>query len=296
MHSHAHTRPRQRGITLILTIALLALMPASPARAQQGTDDDAQREIVRLRREVARLRRDLAEADVRIRELQARNDRLESMVQQARQTIAELRRALRERPEPDPTPQPRTAPIPDDPQASPWSMLRELTKRYESAFGDAPETRSEREVEQWCTRVEKELGGRTTWLVRVVELIEPDSSTRDQEAWIEVLDPASREPIGKPVRVEGSRDFARAVERDLFPLWEVTVDFTPGAHFNPDRRDRGAFNVPPFIGPMVEFRPRIVIARHTGVEPEQNEQNDSPESTRSESPERTGGGRDRSDR
>jgi len=276
--------------TLALACTMLAIV-ALPTPAWSQDNDPAQQEISRLRREIARLRQDLAEADTQIRELRARNQSLESLIRQAQETITDLRSALDSRPQDSSPATPSTAPqIPDEPSASPWSLHRELVARYRTAFASDVAPSDEQAptidpdaVDTWCQTVNRDIEGLTRWTVRFIEFHAPEPRTRTRRAWIELLGDEG-EPIGPAFEVVVGDDIQRAAERGLFDRWIALVHIQPGAKFNKQRFDRGAFNVPPIIGPMAEFDPTFTIRRITGIEAEPTPNPDQPSAGQSDAP------------
>ncbi|MFG0327865.1 MAG: hypothetical protein ACF8SC_11435 [Phycisphaerales bacterium JB037] len=257
-------------VALVIAALLGVAVLSTGARAQESDD-----EVVRLRREVARLREALADADARARRIEQRNAELEAMVNQARDTIRDLRRALEEVPA-STEPTLAMAPVPADPHASAWSMLAELQRRYRTAFGDRATPTTEAgyeqmlgEIERWTVTTNRELTGQPTWLVKVIRLTERAPGQRERRAIVSVMDEELMQPIGSGVSVVISREFERAIERaeetGRFELWRVETTFAPGLVFNEGRESVGAFNVPPFVGKFVEFSPRIEVRRFVGV-------------------------------
>jgi hypothetical protein len=150
------------------------------------------------------------------------------------------------------------APAPDDPLASPASLLRELRSRYfESMRGVPDSTAAERaeykqRVALWCRLTNRELRGRRTWLVELDDLI-PLRGGR-AVARMSVIDEASGLPIADAIDVEVPRRFIDRVENDpRYERWLLSAVVIAAPKLNEDRATRGVFEYPPFIGPYVDF-------------------------------------------
>lgn len=254
-------------------MALLALL--SPhATAQDETPAELRNEISTLREQIAVLEDERARLVEQLESLKAENaeltGRLESALAHNRQLEAQL--AARPAPaepsspaQPDPaqTPapqQPTQAPIPTDPLGSPESLCRALIEAYARAFPDgAASTASarsdyQRRLQQWIGSITQAYQGQTTWRM-VISEIRPRGRGHDADARFQIIDPDTGLPIGRSfLGVVPARMYLKIDNSDVAQLWDVTLNITPRLEINPQRLTAGAFNYPPFIGPMVEFQ------------------------------------------
>ena len=154
------------------------------------------------------------------------------------------------------------ADIPADPLASPASMLAALKKSYAADLAefadDSNQAKHRPAVAKWVDQQKKAVSGKTQWLVRFVRT-DADTSTKRNatprlETVIQIVDPASKLPIGEAFRLEVPARFLKLVQSaksdELFTL-SGTFSATP--KFNPQRETPGTFDVPPMIGKYAEF-------------------------------------------
>jgi hypothetical protein len=252
--------------------ALVALL-APLAAAQDTTPAELRREIEQLRTENEHL---AAEND----ELRGRNQSLEAEVASMRQEIdgleraradadrriADLERRLSERPTqpggtrpaaPTAEPTPR-AEIPEHHLASPASLLNAVRREYESRFPN-PQLATDEDVAayrehltRWTREVNQSMRGQARWRVRLTD-IEQLRPPRGASATMTVLDPASGLPIGDAFRVEVPSRMALKLDESESQFFDLTLMLAPTPKINAERRTRGVFEWPPFVGPMVEF-------------------------------------------
>jgi hypothetical protein len=263
---------------------VMALAPGVPAVAQPVAPAELRREIENLQVEnqslanqvrvltdqLATLQAEHAAALERLRTVEAENQFLREQGAQAAPPGAA---APTESTEPAAT----HAPIPEDPLASPASMLAELQRRYNADFGPpadpnmapspppidtaAPPLTSalRKALDLWCVGQARELRGPIEWRVRFTGLRALDRS--DYAAMLTVIDPATGLPIGDTLEVAVPRDQAERLARELgptggdvkAPLWVLTGSIIARPRFSADRATAGVFNHPAFVGPYVEF-------------------------------------------
>lgn len=258
-------------LALVSFIALLAPLAA----AQDTTPAELRREIEQLRTENEQL---VTENE----ELAAENEALASQIASMRTEIESLHRAREEsdrriadlesridaRPraaEPDRRDaEIQAAPIlraevPEDHLASPASLLNAVCREYEARFPNPPLTTEEQvadyrvRLDQWAKEVNQNLRGRTKWRVSLTEVAQEASSPRGAKARMTVLDPASGLPIGESFLVDVPPRMAIKLNSEPTQYYDLTLLLAPTPVVNPERRVKGVFEWPPFVGPMVEF-------------------------------------------
>lgn len=251
--------------SFLVLVGLLAPL----AMAQDASPAELRREIEVLRMqnaEIATERDQLLEQVSAMREqMIAISDKLDDALAQ----IKDLKSQLAARPEPvqqDPEPTepetiaapPAQAPIPMDHLASPASLLRALSHAYEVRFPNpALETEQDRRrfetrVRKWTQDVAKTMRGQTKWRVLLTD-ITPRRRGRETQAMMTVLDPASGLAIGSPFLVEVPSRMALKLGSEKEQVFDLTLMLVPAPIVNPKRIDRGVFEWPPFVGPMVDF-------------------------------------------
>lgn len=183
------------------------------------------------------------------------------------------------------------AEIPRDPLASPASLFLELQRRYERDLGDLPrQTEAQVEnfkkrAEKWTEAANRELRGKSRWLVRLSEVYEIGPGR--YEAVATVLDDATFAPIGDPLRVDVplryvdrirsmERAHAQEVDREArggWPThsgstwgWELHVGISAEMKYRPDTPDAGLFNAVTLVGSYVEFGMKLEWQGLTDVE------------------------------
>jgi len=217
------------------------------------------------------------QAAARIRELEALTASLRRQVRDLQIQLDRIRGT-------DATVSSDAAPL--DPFASPSSLLIELRRRYARQLGDIPratptqQERFEAQAERWCEKTRQEIRGRTRWLATVTDVRIPERGEPD--ALVRVLDEISHRPLGEAVRLPVTRPDAGRFESlrhahelrygGVHPAEAPVLAFTintlvlAGPVFNAERLDAGVFNVPPIIGPCVEFGMRLDIDSIAPVE------------------------------
>lgn len=121
------------------------------------------------------------------------------------------------------------------------------------AFGPA----YQRWLRKWIAGTDRAFRKPVSWTV-VLEAAQPTSRT-ESVASIVVWDVKLNEAVGKPFPVTLSTRVIERVRRSMRlngPTVPLTLSgvYTPRLVMNSDRIDRGPFDNPPFIGPMVELR------------------------------------------
>lgn len=237
----------------ILALALFTFTPGALAQGERSPND--------LRVENDRLKE-------RIEELEGRLDAAQQRIDSLERTIQRLREQLRDR-GPSPTddtpaddepsePERETAPTPEDPFASPASMIVSLRDAYQEQFGartigDGRDREAYiRDVRGWARDAARDARGPITWPVRIVSIAE------DQRGpavfTLEIIDESSGLPIGEPFELEVIGRNAVRLRDGANELWmmegilqtEIEVDGqtpTPEVADDPSR----------FIGPFAIF-------------------------------------------
>lgn len=238
-----------------MLIVLVALVPCA-AHTQPRTPAELMEENRALRDELERTRSRVAALEAEVDRLLAERRGLEGTLARAESLISSIRRSVGTTDRP-PAPQ-KFAQVPDDPLASPASLMRELQSRYHvEMLGIPRNTEAEREdfirrVQLWCRLTNENLRGKRTWLVTLDDL-----APMGKDAYVvrmELQDAESSLPIGEPFDVQFPKRFMDQYERGTKSgKWEVTSIVIAKPVFNKDRLSRGVFEYPTMIGPMVEF-------------------------------------------
>jgi len=212
------------------------------AESLQAELDHAKAALARAQDEVARLEQERDSLKARLEHAEAENERLLRQVG-----------AIRE-----PTLPPGRAPTPTDPFASPLSLLLELQKRYDQQLAILPTETPEQEAafetaaKEWCAAMPKELRGEGEWVVRFDEPRRLDAAWH--EARVTVYDERTMLPIGEPfVARIPTRQLKRVLAQPEIEHWRASVFVHAEPSFNAERESPGVFNVPYFVGRMVEF-------------------------------------------
>lgn len=262
---------------LSMCVALAGQPDAAPP-AQPNATQPASGDVEALQREIASLRQSLAEAENRYRRLEQDYAAVREQLAAAERFIAGIQ-AQSQTPMTLPPSESR-APVPEDPMASPASLLAALQSRYALEFGNEAPTEAAAladyrdRVEKWVKDISRELRGRPTWLVTISDVRETESGR--MEGWVRIIDESSGLPIGDPFITELSRSQAARIREGGFDRWRTTVALNARPRFNPERRDEGVFNVPAFIGPFVEFGFGADFRSLLGVEAQAPEPSDTP--------------------
>lgn len=262
---------RSSSLTIIALLAILTPLGARAIAQDAAPPSPPSAEEVALRREIASLRDRLARAEERIRQLEAERDALRAQLAEARKGAQSAAGGESQAPSEE------LAPVPDDPFASPASMLQELRKRYEIEFAGLPHDTDpaieayKRDVQVWCRNVSRELRGRGQWVVQVLKLEEIPHDRRSFEALLRVIDPASGLPIGRPFLATIDASDARQIERlkDRFHYWKASVVVVAAPRYNEQRVDEGVFEHPPFVGRYCDFGVDLDFKRFVGVPDDQ---------------------------
>jgi hypothetical protein len=154
------------------------------------------------------------------------------------------------------------ADIPADPLASPASMLAALKASYAAElaeFADGTNQSKHRPaVAKWVDQQKKAVSGKTQWLVRFVRTDADTSPKRNVtpklETVIQIIDPASKLPIGEAFRLEVPARFLKLVQSAKSDEeFTISGTFSAAPKFNPQRETPGTFDVPPMIGKYAEY-------------------------------------------
>ncbi|MCA9299043.1 MAG: hypothetical protein KDA28_08250, partial [Phycisphaerales bacterium] len=196
------TRPLAASCLLALATTLV---PAAASLASPGLQEEQARQTTRPA-ETATDR--IAELEARVRQLEGQLTDANAANRTLRDENDRLRQALRDAGQPVP----ETAPVSDDPTASPESLFQDLVRQYRERFADpVPDdarsrARRHAEIQAWCRDAATRQRVRTTWLVRVEELqLQAGASP---QARVRVVDQATTLPVGDPVTIALSRRLA----------------------------------------------------------------------------------------
>jgi outer membrane murein-binding lipoprotein Lpp len=248
-------------VTIRQTCRAAAALCLVGALARGQPEADPRRQVDRLATQVRDLTAQLAESQRHVERLQAERDELLARLRSADQTIAALRRGG------GGGAAPARAPIPEDPSASPASLLAELHRRYQREVaslptadaGDAPgRAQHRRDTQRWCQQTARQLRAKAAWLVRLAGP-RPGDAPEHVSVLVTVLDEASGLPIGDPFRSEIPQRIAQRIDRERRARrpddapWRATGLLIADPRFNPDRVEPGPYNTPPFVGLYVEF-------------------------------------------
>lgn len=150
---------------------------------------------------------------------------------------------------------------PSDPMASTIAVMQTLRRRARLELATIPRDSAEdraayRETAQdWTEQMSKALSGEKAWLVRVLQVSLPTSSSTAARATAEVqlFDKATGAPLSLPMEVSVPGRIGRRMA-DGGPLqgWMAHVKIQTNVRHNPDRQERGPFDHPPFLAPEVE--------------------------------------------
>ena len=232
--------------------------------------------ITELRRENARLRERVAELEATVAAREASIASLERAMIELRREIASLQAALQgvgtgtaptTAPPPTTVAEPEFAELPTDRFGAPEAMLAFTVESFNEAFGAAvpdfgPEGEDAtarrlhmQELKRWARRVTRQEASPVEWTIEVVRLDELD---RDGELQFRVVHPGSKLPYSDRVflaSIEGA--MYRSLMREDEPLSEGVWILEGRARITPEiepaLEQPLAFDVPPFVGPYVEF-------------------------------------------
>jgi|GEM_PF-4528524 len=150
---------------------------------------------------------------------------------------------------------------PSDPMASTIAVMQTLRRRARLELASIPRDSAEdraayRETAQdWAERMSKALSGEKAWLVRVLQVSLPTSSSTAARATAEVqlFDKATGAPLSLPMEVSvPGRVGRRMAEGGPDQGWMAHVKLVTNVRHNPNRQERGPFDHPPFLAPEVE--------------------------------------------
>lgn len=248
-------------IAMLLPVAG-AFGQASPAELRRQTER-LQGELERARAELARVKDDLHRAELERDALSARLKHAEEENDRLRRQVGVIR---------EPSVAPGRAPTPTDPLASPLSMLLELQKRYDQELtsipAESPEqlARFQRAAREWCDKMPDEVRGTSEWLVSFSEA--EQLSATEFRTLLTVYDERTMLPIGEPMLVVvPQRHFKRVKARPDVEHWRASLLVRGEPVFNEQRESPGIFNVPYFVGRMVEFGIGFEWRRLLPIEP-----------------------------
>lgn len=150
---------------------------------------------------------------------------------------------------------------PSDPMASTTAVMQTLRRRARLELATIPRDSAEdraayRETAQdWTEQMSKALSGEKAWLVRVLQVSLPTSSSTAARATAEVqlFDKATGAPLSLPMEVSVPGRIGRLMaDGGPHQGWMAHVKIQTNVRHNPDRQERGPFDHPPFLAPEVE--------------------------------------------
>lgn len=150
---------------------------------------------------------------------------------------------------------------PSDPMASTIAVMQTLRRRARLELATIPRDNAEdraayrKTAQDWTQRMSKALSGEKAWLVRVLQVSLPTSSSTAARATAEVqlFDKATGAPLSLPMEVSvPGRIGRRMAEGGPHQGWTAHVKIQTSVRHNPDRQERGPFDHPPFLAPEVE--------------------------------------------
>ena len=204
--------------------------------------------------------------------LRARIEVLERELKAARTRIAQLEAELAAAKAQPPT---GAAPAEGGSQAeepaSPHHLLARLKTEFAEHFPEPPpsdprELRQHvRSLTQWVNMVNRERRQRIDWVCRIVsrDLIDADRAYVDLES----IDPVTGEALSERFVIEWPRRLRPLLARfeDGAPV-RLRGLLTPDVRVNESRPEPGTFDIPPLIGPFVEFRYATQVTALSAVE------------------------------
>lgn len=249
--------PSLHAICRAMLIALVIL--ATPGLASAQTDqsnNDLRRENDQLKERIAGLEAQVEQLRKRVQSLDEENRRLrQAITEQGRQTTSTPGGSQPTTP---------TTTTPKDPLASPDSLFNTLLSSFQaSPLASMPyESRTERtaytrEATRWARGTEREYRGPVTWTIEITE-VSPVRG-RDTDVTFFVLNAQTGERIGDAVTSAFPARFAQELRPDSRMRIEGVFGSRPNV--NPERLERGTFDNPRFIAPMIEFGFDLAVRR-----------------------------------
>ncbi len=223
-----------------LAVMAVLFLFGSPAPVRAGSAPPQSDEVAVLKGRIADLEAQLQAARLKITQLEARLAEADASPQAA---PADAARQVAQGAE----------------TLSPQHLLTQLKAEFAEVFPDpAPsEERGRRQylrvLAQWANKVNRDRRERIDWLCRIVsrDLIDAD------EAYVDLLvvDPATGEDVGSRFVIEWPRRLRTTLARfEDGTLIRLRGLLEPEVRTNESRAEPGAFDIPPLIGPCVEFR------------------------------------------
>lgn len=222
-----------RALAVLLVVGLASCVWAQDAAPTRAPDD----RVAQLEAELARVRQERDELRVRLAE------------------AIEMLRNLGYAP-----PAPMLA-EPSDPMASPIAAMQTLRRRARLDLATMPRDSADnraayrKSAQEWVERMNTGLAGEKDWLVRVLSVSLPTSSSSAARATaqVQLFDATSGAPLSPPMEVSvPGRVGRRMAEAGPQQGWMARVNLRPSVRHNPDRVERGPFDHPPFLAPEVE--------------------------------------------
>lgn len=248
------------GLVAVIVVASLGLSdrgeaaPAVEAASSQDRPDSSPSpqpepplspsEVAALKARIAALERELASARERIAQLEA-----------------ELTAARAARPGAGPG-----APSAEggDSLLSPHDLLARLKERLAADFPDPlpADERAQRAhlrtLTQWVNAINREQRERIDWPCRILSRDATDAEKMYVE--LEAIDPQNGDAVSEPFVIDWPRRLRPVLARfdDGSPV-RLRGLLTPQLRVNESRSDPGTFDIPPLLGPFVEFRYAVQV-------------------------------------
>lgn len=192
--------------------------------------------------------------------LRAKIAELEQELLRAKSRIADLERQLIDAGQaPDGSAAGAEGASPEAADRSPDHLLGQLKTEFREAFPDPAPTdeRGRRQylrvVAQWANKINREYRQRIDWVCEIVsrDLVGADEAFVD----LQVIDSKTGEPVGSRFLIEWPRRLRSTLGRfEDGSRVRVRGLLIPEVRTNESRAEPGAFDIPPLIGPYVEFR------------------------------------------
>lgn len=242
----------QIGRVTVFLAAFAAFLTINAQALAQESDAELRRENQRLQTQVRDLETDLKAARDRI-------DELEEDVQRLRRQLASARKPSTL----PPLPTDEVSIDESDPAASPRALINAVQANYGEALGeleagspgDSENAVYIRELRSWVAVANRQFQSRIKWHVRVEDMV---AGRRAYEITAIAVDPKTGAKLGAPFSFITSRTLARRMEeiRQRGKLDEplvLTGVVRPNIAINSERRQRGPFDHPHFLGPYAEM-------------------------------------------
>lgn len=246
-----------RAFLRLSALVLLVSSLTAGASAQSDRITQLENQVRQLTGELQRAQSQISDLERQLEAVRKDRDRLATELRQA-QTNA---RSNKGNDKSDEKKGPARVAAPDDPMASPASLLKAVRERYAKDMGgiaDAPQSQQVAQTRGWIRDVERDFRGKFEWLTRVSGVEEADRN--EYKAMVQVLDQETMGPIGEPFEVLLPSRVATRITRDEGrDMFWLNGRMDGKLTYNIDRPEKGAFDVPVFIGPYCEYEAEIRV-------------------------------------